>query len=88
MGPGKSRCDVPSGTTQRQDCLINISNNQMNQIVSREVMFEKSKIESLKIHGLIKDAKRELGLFEVEEKVVHKQLKSITTTKVGCNSLA
>jgi hypothetical protein len=43
-----------------------------------EVIFEKSKIESLKIHGLIKDVKRELRLLEVEKKIVHKQLESIT----------
>ncbi len=53
-----------------------------------EAIFEKSKIESLKIHGFIKDVKIELRLFEVEKKVVHKQLESITITKMGCNLLA
>jgi hypothetical protein len=32
-----------------------------------EAIFEKSKIELLKIHGLIKDVKRELRLLEVEK---------------------
>jgi Tfp pilus assembly protein PilP len=88
MGLGKSRCDVPNGITQGQDYLRNVSNNQRNQVVLGEVIFEKFKIESLKIHGLIKDAKKELRLLEVEGIVVHKQLESIITTKMGCTSLA
>jgi len=56
MGLGKSRCDVPNGITQGQDYLRSVSNNQRNQVVLSEVIFEKFKIESSKIHGLIKDA--------------------------------
>jgi hypothetical protein len=59
MGLRKSKCDVPSGTTQGQDCLRNVSFNKKKRTVLDESIFENFEVKSLEIHGFITHAKRE-----------------------------
>jgi hypothetical protein len=44
MGRGKSRCDIPNGTTRGQDCLENVSNNQRKWTILGEALFEKFEV--------------------------------------------
>jgi hypothetical protein len=47
-----------------------VSEQQRMQTILGEESFEKIEVKSLRLQGFIRDAKNDLGLLEVEEKVV------------------